>query len=70
MLSEKIKTELNSLEDSEKALAIEFLLETLNNNENKSILNKWIKESEERLDAVHEGKLELIDYKSIKKEIL
>jgi len=70
MLSREVKETVKDLNPFDKALLIEYLYKTLNQNEDKENLDLWIEESESRLDGVIKGKLGLIDYSKIKAQIL
>ncbi len=50
--------EAKKLAPIERAELIEFLLESFNDQQQKEIDEKWVKEAESRLDAYYAGKLE------------
>ena len=70
MLSNQIKESVTKLSSFDKALLIQYLYDSMSENEDSEILNEWITESEKRLNAVKEKKLETIDYTEIKKKVI
>jgi hypothetical protein len=69
MISTTIKDMVKQLDSYDKAMLIEFIYENLYQNEDDSILNSWVNESEERLKAVKDGRLKLKDYETIKSQL-
>lgn len=70
MLPKEVINAVNELETFERVLLIEYLYETLTENEDKEILGLWIEESKDRLHAVNKGQLGLVEYTDIKAQII
>jgi len=56
-----IQDEIVRLSSTERAMLIDILWETLDEARVKEIEAKWAAESEERIDAVERGELQVID---------
>jgi putative addiction module component (TIGR02574 family) len=56
-----IQEKLVHLSSTERAMLIDFLWESLDENSVREIEAKWAAESEERIDAVDRGELETLD---------
>jgi hypothetical protein len=69
MLTNAIKETVQQLEPFDKALLIEYLIEHLQTSENNEIVQAWTLESQNRLEAVKAGKLDLIEYNELKRRI-
>ena len=56
-----IKDQISLLSSTERAMLIDFLWESLDEERVKEIEGKWAAESEERIDAVERGELQVLD---------
>ena len=64
-----IQEELVRLSSPERAMLIDFLWESLDEERITEIETKWAAESEERIDAVDRGELQTIDGPSALREL-
>ena len=63
-----IQEKIVHLSSAERAMLIDFLWESLDENGVREIEAKWAAESEERIDAVDRGELETLDGPSALRE--
>jgi putative addiction module component (TIGR02574 family) len=64
-----IQEEIVRLSSTERAMLIDFLWESLDEERIKEIEAKWAAESEERIDAVDRGELQTIDGPPVLRDI-
>ena len=64
-----IQEEILHLSSTERAMLIDILWESLDEERVKEIEAKWAAESEERIDAVERGELQTIDGPSALREL-
>jgi putative addiction module component (TIGR02574 family) len=64
-----IQEEISRLNSTERAMLIDMLWESLDEQRVKEIEAKWAAESEERIDAVERGELPTVDGPSALREL-
>jgi putative addiction module component (TIGR02574 family) len=64
-----IREEIVRLSSAERAMLIDILWESLDEERVSEIESKWAAESEERIDAVNQGELQTIDGPSALKDL-
>lgn len=64
-----IQQEVSRLTATERAMLIDILWESLDEDRVKEVETKWAAESEERIDAVERGELETLDGPSALREL-
>jgi putative addiction module component (TIGR02574 family) len=64
-----IQEEIVRLSSTERAMLIDILWESLDEEQIKDIETKWAAESEERIDAVDRGELQTVDGPSALKNL-
>lgn len=64
-----IQQEIGRLSSAERAMLIDFLWESLDEERTREIEAKWAAESEERIDAVDRGELQTVDGSAALREL-